>query len=75
MLGDINIGEPVALIAFARLCLVRDTTSKELPEGFQTAEFLLEKVFLDFIVPRHQLKEIVNLYLNLILNREVPIVL
>ena len=74
MLGDINIGEPGALIAFAGPRVVRDTTGKELPEGFQTAEFLLEKGFLDFIVPRHELKEKVNLYLNLILNREVPIV-
>ncbi len=73
MLGDINIGEPGALIAFAGPRVVRDTTGKELPEGFQTAEFLLEKGFLDFIVPRHELKEKVNLYLNLILNREVGI--
>lgn len=75
MLGDINIGEPEALIAFAGSRVVRDATCKELPEGFKTAELLLEKEFLDFIVPSHQLKEKVNLYLNLILNRKVSVVL
>ncbi|MGB3590926.1 MAG: acetyl-CoA carboxylase, carboxyltransferase subunit beta [Nonlabens sp.] len=71
MLGDINIGEPGALIAFAGPRVVRDTTGKELPEGFQTAEFLLEKGFLDFICPRNELKHKVNLYLDLILNRKI----
>ncbi len=69
MLGDINIGEPGALIGFAGPRVVRDTTGKELPEGFQTAEFLKEHGFLDFIVPRSELKQKVNLYLDLILNR------
>lgn len=69
MLGDINIAEPGALIGFAGPRVVRDTTGKELPEGFQTAEFLKEHGFLDFITPRHELKQKVNLYLNLILNR------
>ncbi|AUC80505.1 acetyl-CoA carboxylase, carboxyltransferase subunit beta [Nonlabens sp. MB-3u-79] len=73
MLGDINVGEPGALIAFAGPRVVRDTTGKELPEGFQTAEFLLEKGFLDFICPRNQLKKKVNLYLNLILNRKAKV--
>jgi acetyl-CoA carboxylase carboxyl transferase subunit beta len=69
MLGDINISEPGALIGFAGPRVVRDTTGKELPEGFQTAEFLLEHGFLDFITPRHELKATINKYLNLILNR------
>lgn len=69
MLGDINIAEPGALIGFAGPRVVRDTTGKELPEDFQTAEFLKEHGFLDFIVPRHELKAKVNLYLDLILNR------
>ncbi|WP_299215465.1 acetyl-CoA carboxylase, carboxyltransferase subunit beta [uncultured Aquimarina sp.] len=69
MLGDINIGEPGALIGFAGPRVVRDTTGKELPEGFQTAEFLKEHGFLDFITPRQNLKEKINLYLDLILNR------
>jgi len=73
MLGDINIGEPGALIAFAGPRVVRDTTGKELPEGFQTAEFLLEKGFLDFIVPRTELKQKVNQYLDLILNRKMDV--
>ncbi|MDQ7917588.1 acetyl-CoA carboxylase, carboxyltransferase subunit beta [Mesonia sp. MT50] len=71
MLGDINISEPGALIGFAGPRVVRDTTGKELPEGFQTAEFLKEHGFLDFITPRKELKNKVNLYLDLILNQEV----
>jgi len=69
MLGDINISEPGALIAFAGPRVVRDTTGKELPEGFQTAEFVLEHGFLDFITHRKDLKQKLNLYLDLILNR------
>lgn len=69
MLGDINIAEPGALIGFAGPRVVRDTTGKELPDGFQTSEFLLEHGFLDFIVFRKHLKKKINLYLDLILNR------
>ncbi|HLV91746.1 MAG TPA: acetyl-CoA carboxylase, carboxyltransferase subunit beta [Aequorivita sp.] len=69
MLGDINIGEPGALIGFAGPRVVRDTTGKELPEGFQTSEFLLEHGFLDFITHRRDLKAKINLYLDLVLNR------
>lgn len=68
MLGDINIAEPKALIAFAGPRVVKDTTGKELPEGFQTSEFQLEKGFLDFISHRNELKTKINLYLDLILN-------
>jgi len=68
MLGDINISEPGALIGFAGPRVVRDTTGKELPEGFQTAEFVLEHGFLDFISHRKDLKRMINLYLDLILN-------
>ncbi len=71
MLGDINISEPGALIGFAGPRVVRDTTGKELPEGFQTAEFVQEHGFLDFITPRQELKDKINLYLDLILNRPV----
>lgn len=71
MLGDINIAEPGALIGFAGPRVVRDTTGKDLPEGFQRPEFLLEHGFLDFIVKRQQLKNKVNLYLDLALNREI----
>ena len=69
MLGDINISEPGALIGFAGPRVVKDTTGKDLPEGFQKSEFLLEHGFLDFISPRTKLKEKINLYLDLILNR------
>ena len=69
MLGDINISEPGALIGFAGPRVVRDTTGKELPEGFQTAEFVLEHGFLDFISHRKNLKHKINLYLDLVLNR------
>ncbi|NEN23357.1 acetyl-CoA carboxylase carboxyltransferase subunit beta [Cryomorpha ignava] len=57
MLGDINIAEPGALIGFAGPRVVKETIGKDLPEGFQTSEFVLEHGFLDFIVHRHQLKE------------------
>jgi len=69
MLGDINIAEPKALIAFAGPRVVKDTTGQDLPEGFQTSEFLLEKGFLDFISHRNELKNKINLYIDLILNR------
>ena len=69
MLGDINISEPGALIGFAGPRVVRDTTGKELPEGFQTAEFVLEHGFLDFIMHRNVLKDKINTYLDLILNQ------
>ena len=69
MLGDINISEPGALIGFAGPRVVRDTTGKELPDGFQTAEFVLEHGFLDFITHRKDLKDKINLYIDLIQNR------
>ena len=69
MLGDVNIAEPGALIAFAGPRVVKDTTGKDLPVGFQTSEFLKEKGFLDFIVHRKALKKHINHYLDLILNK------
>lgn len=71
MLGDINIAEPGALIGFAGPRIVRDTTGKDLPEGFQTSEFLLEHGFLDFISHRKELKDKINLYIDLILNQDI----
>ena len=71
MLGDINIAEPGALIGFAGPRVVKDTTGQDLPEGFQTAEFVLEHGFLDFIVNRKELKDKVNLYIDLVMNRPV----
>ncbi|MDA8596017.1 acetyl-CoA carboxylase, carboxyltransferase subunit beta [Flavobacteriaceae bacterium] len=69
MLGDINIAEPNALIAFAGPRVVKDTTGKDLPEGFQRSEFVLEHGFLDFITERKLLKDKVNQYIDLILNQ------
>lgn len=71
MLGDINISEPGALIGFAGPRVVRDTVGKDLPEGFQSSEFLLEHGFLDFITHRKDLKNRINLYLDLIQNQPV----
>jgi acetyl-CoA carboxylase carboxyl transferase subunit beta len=71
MLGDVNISEPGALIGFAGPRVVKDTTGKDLPEGFQTAEFVLEHGFLDFITPRKELKDKINLYLDLIQNNTI----
>ena len=71
MLGDINIAEPGALIGFAGPRIVRDTTGKDLPDDFQTSEFLLEHGFLDFIAHRTELKNKINLYIDLIQNNEI----
>ncbi len=68
MLGDINIAEPNALIAFAGPRVVKDTTGKELPKGFQRSEFVLEHGFLDGIYERKNLKKQINLYIDLIQN-------
>lgn len=69
MLGDINIAEPGALIGFAGPRVVKDTTGKDLPDGFQSSEFLKEHGFLDFISHRKELKDNINKYLDLVLNR------
>ena len=63
MLGDVNFAEPEALIGFAGPRVIKETIKRDLPEGFQTSEFLLEHGFLDFIVHRKELK---NRLFNLI---------
>jgi acetyl-CoA carboxylase carboxyl transferase subunit beta len=68
MLGDINIAEPGALIGFAGPRVVKETIGKDLPEGFQTSEFVLEHGFLDFIVNRKELRERLNQFITLIKN-------
>lgn len=68
MLGDINIAEPNALIAFAGPRVVKETIGRDLPEGFQTSEFVLEHGFLDYIVDRTQLKETLALSLKMFKN-------
>lgn len=57
MLGDINFSEPGALIGFAGPRVIKETIKRDLPEGFQSSEFLLDHGFLDFIVPRNELQE------------------
>lgn len=71
MLGDVNIAEPKALIAFAGPRIVKDTTGKELPKGFQHSEFVLEHGFLDAIYERKELKKMINLYIDLVQNKPV----
>jgi acetyl-CoA carboxylase carboxyl transferase subunit beta len=60
MLGDINLAEPEALIGFAGPRVIRETIKRDLPEGFQTAEFLLENGFVDLVVNRKDLRETVG---------------
>jgi acetyl-CoA carboxylase carboxyl transferase subunit beta len=64
MLGDINIAEPNALIGFAGPRVIKETIGKDLPEGFQRSEFLLEHGFVDFVVERNEMKEKVTLMLD-----------
>lgn len=68
MLGDINIAEPGALIGFAGPRVIRDTVGRDLPEGFQRSEFLLEHGFLDYIVERKNLKNTLSKQLKLFAN-------
>jgi len=66
MLGDFNIGEPGALIGFAGPRVIRETIGKDLPKGFQSAEFVLEHGFLDFIVDRKDLKDTLSSLLKML---------
>ncbi len=68
MLGDVNIAEPGALIGFAGPRVVKETIGKDLPDGFQTSEFVLEHGFLDFIVNRKELKNKVSLLMDMFSN-------
>lgn len=68
MLGDIICGEPAALIGFAGPRVIKETIKRDLPEGFQRSEFLLEHGFLDFIVRRKELKEMMTSLLVLFKN-------
>ncbi len=67
MLGDINMAEPNALIGFAGPRVIREFTGKDLPEGFQSSEFLLEHGFLDYIVERKDLKHTLARMLNMMM--------
>jgi acetyl-CoA carboxylase carboxyl transferase subunit beta len=66
MLGDFNIAEPGSLIGFAGPRIIKETIGKDLPKGFQTAEFVLEHGFLDFIVDRKDLKDKLSSLLSMI---------
>ena len=68
MLGDFNIAEPGALIGFAGPRVIRETIGKELPRDFQSAEFVLDHGFLDFIVDRKELKEKLTQLLGMLMN-------
>jgi len=71
MLGDIHIAEPGALIGFAGPRVVKETIGKDLPEGFQTSEFLLEHGFVDQISERANLKQCIAAWLRAVRN-EAP---
>lgn len=66
MLGDFNIAEPGALIGFAGPRVIRETIGKDLPKGFQSAEFVLDHGFLDFIVDRRNLKSRLSTLLKML---------
>jgi acetyl-CoA carboxylase carboxyl transferase subunit beta len=68
MLGDFNIAEPGALIGFAGPRVIRETIGKDLPDDFQTSEFLLEHGFIDFIVDRRELKKKLATLLSMLKN-------
>ncbi len=68
MLGDFNIAEPGALIGFAGPRVIRETIGKDLPKGFQSAEFVLDHGFLDFIVDRRHLKDRLSKLLTMLEN-------
>lgn len=69
MLGDFNIAEPGSLIGFAGPRVIRETIGKDLPKGFQSAEFVLDHGFLDFIVDRRNLKSKLTTLLNMLNNK------
>lgn len=69
MLGDFNIAEPGALIGFAGPRVIRQTIGQDLPEGFQTSEYLVEHGFLDFIVKRPQMKKKLSKLLRILENK------
>jgi acetyl-CoA carboxylase carboxyl transferase subunit beta len=69
MLGDFNIAEPGALIGFAGPRVIRQTIGRDLPDGFQTSEYLLEHGFLDFIIQRPKMKRKLSKLLKILENK------
>lgn len=72
MLGDVNIGEPKALIGFAGARVIQQTVRETLPEGFQRSEFLLEKGALDMIVDRRDMRERIAGLITIFMHRPAP---
>jgi acetyl-CoA carboxylase carboxyl transferase subunit beta len=72
LLGDVNIAEPKALIGFAGPRVIEQTVGEKLPDGFQRAEFLLEKGALDMIVDRRNVRDELAALLAKLLDRPVP---
>jgi len=70
MLGDVILSEPNALIGFAGPRVIKQTIGQELPEGFQKAEFLLKKGFIDSIINRNDLKESISNIINILTHNE-----
>jgi acetyl-CoA carboxylase carboxyl transferase subunit beta len=64
MMGDINIAEPGALIAFAGRRVIEQTIRQKLPDNFQTAEYLMEQGFIDMIVNRKDMKDMIDKILD-----------
>jgi acetyl-CoA carboxylase carboxyl transferase subunit beta len=64
MLGDVNIGEPGALIGFAGPRVIKQTIGKDLPPGFQRSEFLLEHGFLDLVIHRKDMRQTISTLLS-----------
>ena len=73
MLGDIHIAEPGALIGFAGQRVIKQTIGQDLPEGFQTAEFVLEHGFVDMIVHRHEMHRTLARLLKILWYAEMPL--
>lgn len=71
MLGDFNIAEPESLIGFAGPRVIKETIGKDLPKGFQRAEFLLEKGFLDYIINRKELKQNLSALLSIVWDKKI----
>ena len=74
MLGDVNLAEPGALIGFAGPRVIEQTIREQLPEGFQRAEFLLEKGMVDLVVHRHDIRSTLSRLLSVLTSAEKPVV-
>jgi len=68
MLGDVNIGEPGALIGFAGPRVIEQTVPETLPEGFQRSEFLLEHGAVDQVVDRRELRDVIARQISMLMN-------